>query len=171
MCRSAITRAFIDDRLKIKGEVAASAAPGPLVDESGRGVGQHKGAAFYTVGQRSGANSGAAQKMYVTNINAATNTVTVGPDQKNLATGLSAVDMNWIQPAPAEPFEALVKIRYKHEPAPATIEASGKEAVIRFHEPQRAVSPGQAAVVYRFDERRGAREVLGGGKISAATRL
>jgi tRNA-uridine 2-sulfurtransferase len=164
--------AFIDDRLKIRGETAATAAPGPILDESGKNIGQHKGAAFYTVGQRSGLSGGAAQKMYVTRIDAASNTVVVGPDQKNMAVGLSTVDMNWIQP-PSSPgsFEALVKIRYKHEPAPATVETTGREAVIRFHEPQRAVSPGQAAVVYRWDEKKGAREVLGGGKISSAMPL
>ena len=60
-----------------------------------------------------------------------------------------------------------VKIRYKHEPAAATVETAGNEATVRFHEPQRAVSPGQAVVVYRWDAARGAREVLGGGKIAS----
>jgi tRNA-specific 2-thiouridylase len=159
---------FIEDRLKIRGESPAAISPGPIVDESGQMVGQHKGAAYYTIGQRSGLNGGAAQKMYVTRIDAGSNTVVVGPDSKNLAAGLRAVDINWIHGAPAAAFEALVKIRYKHDPAPATVETSGGEVTVHFHEAQRAVSPGQAAVIYRRDDARGCREVLGGGKIAAA---
>ena len=159
---------FIEDRLKERGQISAVTAPGPLVNEAGETVGQHKGAAYYTIGQRSGLNGGAAQKMYVTKIDAGSNTVVVGPDAKNLAAGLRAVDMNWLHGAPTASFEALVKIRYKHEPTPATVVVSGEETVVRFREPQRAVSPGQAAVIYRWDDNRGCREVLGGGKIAAA---
>ena len=159
---------YIDDRLKIRGERPSSAGPGPIVDESGRRIGEHRGVAYYTIGQRSGLNGGAAQKMYVTRIEADTNTLVVGSDEKNLAAGLRADDVNWLATPPTAPFEALVKIRYRHEPAPATIEPQGSEFAVRFHQPQRAVSPGQAAVIYRWDEHRGAREVLGGGKITAA---
>ncbi len=162
-------RAFVDDRLKIRAEaVPESVKPGPITDASGEVIGEHKGAAYYTVGQRSGLSGGAAQKMYVTRINAETNTVTVGPDAQNLAAGLEANDVNWIQPRPTEPFDALVKIRYRHEPAAARIEPTETGIRIRFAEPQRAVSPGQAAVVYRLDSELNAREVLGGGKITAA---
>jgi tRNA-specific 2-thiouridylase len=160
--------AFIDQRLAVRGERPATAVPGPIVDESGERVGEHRGIAYYTIGQRSGLVSGAPQKLYVTRIEPETNTVVVGSDSKNLAVGLEAGDVNWIQPAPSGPFEALVKIRYKHAPAQATVEAAGGRITVRFTEPQRAVSPGQAAVVYRWDERRQAREVLGGGKITAA---
>lgn len=160
--------AYIDDRMKIRNERPAAAGPGPIVDEAGRQLGEHRGVAYYTVGQRSGLNGGAAQKMYVTRIEAKTNTLVVGPDQKNLVAGLRAEDVNWLQKSPDSPFEALVKIRYRHEPARATVEPDGARFVARFHEPQRAVSPGQAAVIYRWDERRRAREVIGGGKITAA---
>lgn len=161
-------RAFVEDRLRIKAEpMPETTRPGPILNTEGSRIGEHKGAAFYTVGQRSGLSGGAAQKMYVTGIDAATNTVTVGPDSENLSAGLVANDFNWVAERPSKPFEALVKIRYRHEPAPATIEPSDDGIRVRFRDRQRAISPGQAAVVYRRDDSVGAREVLGGGKITA----
>ncbi|MFN0117285.1 MAG: aminomethyltransferase beta-barrel domain-containing protein, partial [Elusimicrobiota bacterium] len=97
-----------------------------------------------------------------------TNTMVVGSEMKNFASGLNATEVNWISgQAPSENFEALVKIRYKHEPAPAFLHVDGNQVKVKFKEPQRAVTPGQAAVFYQFDAQKNAREVLGGGKITA----
>ncbi|MBV9080610.1 MAG: tRNA 2-thiouridine(34) synthase MnmA [Elusimicrobia bacterium] len=161
-------RAFVREKVADAGAPPATARPGPIVDDSGRVVGEHQGVAFYTVGQRSGVGGGSEGPRYVSKLDPETNTVVIGPDQSNLSGGLVADDVNWVAERPAASFEALVKIRYRHEPAPATIEPSAGGFQVRFKEPQRAVSPGQAAVVYRWDARREAREVLGGGKITAA---
>ena len=161
-------RAFIDDRLKARGvALPLTAGPGPIVTNSGRVIGEHRGAAYYTVGQRSGLATGTAEALFVNRIDAATNTLVVGPDSENLATGLEADDFHWIDRPPTAPFEAFVKIRYRHTPVAAIIEPGPGTVRVRFREPQRAVTPGQAAVVYRWDPLVGAREVLGGGRITA----
>lgn len=147
-------------------EMPATTRPGPIKNNQGQIIGEHKGVAYYTIGQKSGLGLNTSQRTYVTKLDAASNTVVVGLPQENLAAGLMANDFNWVAgQAPAPEFEALIKIRYKHEPTPATISIENGQVTARFHEPQRAVTPGQAAVVYRWDTSRNAREVLGGGKI------
>jgi tRNA-specific 2-thiouridylase len=163
-------RTFVQGKIKIHSEPApATAKPGDIRDKSGKILGQHQGVAFYTVGQRKGLGLTTKEPMYVTRLDAATNTVVVGLDSEGYSAGLSANDMHWIHGAPPEnEFSALVKIRYKHTPTPATVSVGKDGFTVRFDEPQRAVTPGQAAVIYRFDSVVGAREVLGGGKITAA---
>jgi len=94
-------------------------------------------------------------------IDPASRRVTVGEEDRLWADGFEARDINWIAWSNLDkPTEATVKIRYRHEPAPARIEPMGpSEARVRFEAPQRAITPGQAAVFYRGDE------VLGGGWI------
>src|ERR1051326_9099199 len=143
--------------------------PGPIKNRAGEVLGQHSGVAFYTIGQRSGLQVKSQTPVYVSKLDARTNTVVIGPDQENLSSGLFAQDVSWIAgEPPANEFKALVKIRYKHEPATSLIYSQGGEMKVLFDSPQRAVSPGQAAVVYRWDAKIGAREVLGGGKIASA---
>ncbi|MCG3205910.1 MAG: tRNA-specific 2-thiouridylase MnmA [Elusimicrobia bacterium] len=165
-------RSYVKIRLEKSGEAKPSTTqPGAIKNSAGQVIGEHKGVAYYTIGQRSGLAVNTSEKTYVTHLDAATNTVVVGSDQENLAQGLWASDFNWIQDrAPSSAFEVQVKIRYKHEPTPARISVEGNRIKVIFNEPQRAVSPGQAAVVYRWDEKMKAREVLGGGKILESLR-
>lgn len=165
-------RTFVEKRLEEKQQTSPSAQPGPIKDTSGKTIGEHKGIAFYTVGQRSGLSLKSNDKMYVNQVEAKTNTLVVGPDVANDAAGLEANDFNWIAgKAPSNEFTALAKIRYKHEPAPVRVSVDGQKIIATFETPQRAVTPGQAAVIYRWDEEKQAREVLGGGKITKAIRI
>lgn len=161
---------FIRSELKIRnGNDSPTAQRGPIKDATGALLGEHKGVAFYTVGQRKGLGLTTSEPYYVTRLDAATNTVIVGPDPQARKAGLVASDAHWVAGAPPDTrFETLVKIRYKHEPAPAVVTIEGDRFHVRFSEAQRAVSPGQAAVLYRWDWAVGAREVIGGGKIVSA---
>jgi tRNA-specific 2-thiouridylase len=162
-------RTFVEKQLEEKHISSPSAQPGPIKDTSGKTIGEHKGIAFYTVGQRSGLALKTNDRTYVTDIEAKTNTIVVGHDAQNDAVGLEANDVAWaLGSAPSNEFRALAKIRYKHEPAPVRVSVQDGRVRAIFDTPQRAVTPGQAAVFYRFDEERQAREVLGGGKITQA---
>lgn len=137
--------------------------PGPLMDGEGRVLGRHRGAPNYTVGQRRGLGIAAGRPLYVTSINAETNTVTVGENSELMADGLVAEDVNWIAPPAGPDVRAEVKIRYRHPGADAVIRLKvGERVEVRFARPQRAVAPGQAAVFYSGEV------VLGGGWISRA---
>jgi len=134
---------------------------GEFVTTSGEVVGTHSGIQKFTVGQRRGLGIAAPRPLYVLQIEPETKRVTVGEEKHLWRDSLEVREINWIAwPRLDEGIEATVKIRYRHEPAPAFIEPTGSAAVrVRFHESQRAVTPGQAAVFYRGDE------VLGGGWI------
>ncbi len=135
--------------------------PGPIRDESGRVLGQHRGLPNYTVGQRHGLGLATGMPVYVTRIDAEHNTVVVGPTEGLLHRHLTVSNVTYVADvAPVAPFACLVRLRYKAHEAPATVTplAAGA-AAIDFDEPQRPVSPGQAAVFYSADE------VLGGGII------
>jgi tRNA-uridine 2-sulfurtransferase len=134
---------------------------GELVTVSGQVVGRHSGVQHFTVGQRRGLGIAAPRPLYVLHIDPDARRVTVGEEKELWRDSLEARDVNWIAwPALDEPIEAMVKIRYRHEPAAARIEPAGEAGVrVRFDAAQRAISPGQAAVFYRGDE------VLGGGWI------
>jgi len=133
--------------------------PGRIRDKWGADLGAHEGIEMFTIGQRKGLPGGSAKPRYVIDIDPATNSVIVG-DAEDLITEEFEID-NTIWHAPSDqPFEATVKIRYAHPGALATVyPQEGNTARVRLHVPQRAVTPGQAAVCYRDDE------VLGGGWI------
>lgn len=143
------------------GEDAGS--EGEVVTEDGEVVGQHPGIHHFTVGQRRGLGVSAGKPVYVTEILAADRKIVVGPAASLLRTSLAIRDANWIAFESLEhPVRATVKIRYRATPAWAEVRPaaeSGRAAAVVFDEPQRAISPGQAAVIYDGDR------VLGGGWI------
>ena len=137
-------------------------SPGDIVDTSGKKRGTHDGIAFYTIGQRKRLNVGSPIPLYVIDIQADTNTVIVGDNENLLADTLIADDLNWVGwPGVTEPTPVMAKIRYNMQAAEATVEPTGVEGqiMLRFHEPQRAVTPGQSVVMYEGDS------VVGGGTI------
>jgi len=140
--------------------------PGEVVDAAGRRLGRHEGVAFFTVGQRRGLGVAAGSPRYVAALDAENNRVVIGGAEELLCRGFCVERCNWIALAdPSEPFEATVKIRYKHPGAPARVIPRGRgEAEVIPNEPLRAVTPGQAAVFYKGDL------VLGGGWIRNAWR-
>ena len=138
---------------------------GPIVDAGGSVVGEHDGAAMYTVGQRSGlrlgSSGGNTAAQYVSRIDAATNTLTVGGADQLLRQSCRAEDVRYVSgKAPSAPCKAGVKVRSHAPEAMAVVTPLGDNARIEFDEPQRALAPGQAAVFYDGDR------VLGGGPIA-----
>ncbi len=140
----------------------APARPGRVVDPKGQELGAHQGIHQFTIGQRKGLNIALGHRAWVTGINAERAEVVLNDDPDALlCRTLRATAVSWIggeQPSLPAPCEA--QIRSRHRAAPAVIEADDQGVVqVRFDEPQRAITPGQAVVFYR-DER-----VLGGGWI------
>ncbi|MGH9402375.1 MAG: tRNA 2-thiouridine(34) synthase MnmA [Terriglobia bacterium] len=136
---------------------------GELVTADGKTLGAHAGVHHFTVGQRKGLGVATGSPLYVTEIDAATNRVVVGSNDDLMKRRCRVRDVNWIRPAgEGEEIEARVRIRNKHAPAPARVTAKGSEALVHFAEPQRAITPGQAAVFYDGEE------VVGGGWIATA---
>ena len=126
---------------------------GDIVTEDGVVIGKHSGVHNYTVGQRKGLGFATGKPIYVLAIDPSKNRVVVGNDDDLRARTFEIENVNWVSmEEPAAPFRAQVKIRHKHEPADATVEAlPNLRARITFDAPQRAVTPGQAAVVYDAD--------------------
>ena len=135
--------------------------PGDFLDEKGRVVGRHRGAVCYTLGQRKGLGLAMGQPVYVCGKDMQANTVTVGPNESLFATTLLAKDFNWISlPGLPDPKEVTARARYNQKEQPATLYPEEKGLVkVVFHQPQRAITPGQAVVVYDGDA------VVGGGTI------
>jgi tRNA-specific 2-thiouridylase len=142
--------------------VGSLAEPAVLVDSGGRELGTGQPYYRYTVGQRRGLGLAARNPLFVLAIEPQENRVVVGEEPELLAPGLRGERLGWIGPAPDGEVEAVVKIRSRHPGVPARIRPlSGKRAEVIFAEPQRGITPGQAAVFYR-----GTR-VLGGCWIEA----
>lgn len=139
-----------------------SVQPGKTVDSEGKNIGTHRGLIHYTIGQRDGLGISAAQRMYVKEIHAATNTLVIAGREKLMEAEATVADIHWISgKTPGNEFTCLVRLRYRHSGVRATVTLEKeKKARIIFNEPQFAVTPGQAAVFYLGDE------VLGGGWIS-----
>jgi len=131
----------------------ATANPGPMVDSSGRLLGQHRGIASYTIGQRRRLGiSGAAQPLYVTDIDAETNTIALGPERELYRATVIAGHANFVARRNVEgPARLMGKLRYKMRPQSCTVRGEGEALTAQFDEPQRAVTPGQAAVFYDGD--------------------
>ncbi len=136
--------------------------PGVIVTTEGQVVGTHEGIHRYTIGQRRGLNVALGTPVYVVGLDPAGNRLIVGHERELWTDTLRAVNLNWIAiPALAERRAVRTKIRSRHEEAFAVIEpAEDGSVLVRFDEPQRAVTPGQAVVFYDGDL------VIGGGWIA-----
>ena len=157
---------FLDAYLTEQGDGARLDVGGDMVTSSGEVIGEHSGVHNFTVGQRKGLGVATGSPLYVIQINNDARQVVVGRDEELYSRTLVVRRVNLISTeAIREPMRVGVKIRHKHQPAPATIEASGADEVkVTFDEPQRAITPGQAAVFYDGDV------VVGGGWIEATGR-
>ena len=151
---------FIDAYLSEQGESLPDTA-GELVTTNGEVIGDHTGIHNFTVGQRKGLGIATGSPLYVIQISGADKQVVVGGEEHLYSKTLRARRVNLISIDDLrEPMRVAVKIRHRHEPAPAIIESAGEEILVTFDQPQRAITPGQAAVFYDGDI------VVGGGWIA-----
>ena len=137
------------------------ARPGPIVRRSGEILGEHQGLAYYTIGQRKGLGLPSSVPLYVLEKRTDSNTLVVGEAEELGRFTLTAVEVNWSSgQSPVCAFPAEVKIRYTSREVPAEVTPlEGSRAEVRFIEPQRDITSGQAAVFYSGDR------LLGGGTI------
>jgi tRNA-uridine 2-sulfurtransferase len=145
-----------------KAVVAEPDRAGPITDTAGKVIGEHKGVWGYTVGQRKGLGVGGGEPLYVTRIDATSNTVVAGPESSLFRRELTAQSVNWAsRDEPSEPARLQVKIRYRNPAVPAVVTPRGNgNVIVTFDEPQRAIARGQWAVFYDGDI------LVGGGVIS-----
>jgi len=135
--------------------------PGPIKDTAGRVVGEHPGIQFFTIGQRRGLGVALGTPRYVVAIDPEENAVVIGTQEEACRQDMVVRDVNWVGwPCLDGPAAAQVQIRYNHQAASASLAPAGDGRVcVHFHQPQPAITPGQAAVFYEGPT------VLGGGWI------
>jgi len=155
---------FIDRYLDHEGRAGDMPGGGEIVNSAGAVLGSHTGIHRYTIGQRRGLGIAHEKPLYVIQIERGRNQIIVGEENELEAVEFVAKGVNWVAfDTPTEPVRALVKIRYRHDPSPATIYAlPDAHARIVFDEPQRAITPGQATIFYDIET---SEEVVGGGWI------
>ncbi len=136
---------------------------GRIIDQDGNEIGTHRGIWGYTIGQRKGLGVGGGEPLYVTQIDAATNTIVAGSESQLYRSRLTVRRVNWVsREAPQEPLRVGARIRYRNPEAPAVVTPLPDGGVsVEFDEPQRAVAPGQMAAFYDGDL------LLGGGPIES----
>lgn len=146
---------FLKQRIKEK--------PGKIITADGKIIGQHQGLPFYTIGQRKGIKIGGGIPYYVAAKDVRTNTLIVvkGSQDPNLyRKELLATNLNWISKTPNFPLKCKAKIRYRQPDQEVKVESIKRDRVmVKFYEPQRAITPGQSVVFYYQEE------LLGGGTI------
>lgn len=152
-----------DYRTFIEQEAPDAKKPGAFVDDEGRYLGEHEGIAFYTPGQRRGLGIATGRRLYVQQVQPATNTVVLGAEESLRRSQCDVADLNLFDSSLLNgSSEVEVKVRYATPSTSATVQPLSDGTLrILFHEPQRALSPGQSAVLYRNDR------VLGGGIIQS----
>ena len=157
---------FVRDRDKngfLRKELRAAEEPGAITDVEGKVLGTHRGLLGYTIGQREGLGVATGTPLYVVAMDQPRNRLVVGSREDLLKRTLVAERMNWVSMTPpTEPFRALAKIRSRHDAAMAQVTPCPEQglAKVQFDEPQSALTPGQAVVLYHGEV------VLGGGWIS-----
>lgn len=141
----------------------AALLPGDIVDREGRVIGRHQGYAGYTIGQRRGLGISSEEPLYVVEIRPEKNQVVVGRKEDVMGRTLVAENCNWVAlDGLREPWRCTAQIRYRHEAAECSVEPIDGGAIrVVFDEPQSAITPGQALVLYEGDV------VLGGGWIKS----
>lgn len=134
----------------VEREAGAEDRSGPVLDAGGREIGRHGGVHRFTVGQRRGIGVTSARPLYVLAVRPASRAVVVGEDEDLLADRLVAREVGWLSvPEPPGEIRARVRIRYRHAEAEARVRPlPGRRAEVLFDAPQRAITPGQAAVFY-----------------------
>lgn len=132
---------------------------GDFVDKKGNVLGRHNGIIRYTIGQRKGLNLAVGRPVYVISKDIENNTVVVGSNEDLNTTRLEAVDFNWISPKPNDKISCFAKTRYNMKEQECTAYTDGDRVIVEFKNPVRAVTSGQAVVLYSGDY------VLGGGTI------
>ncbi len=148
-----------DYRELLKSRAPQSLQPGNIINSAGEILGTHEGYGRFTIGQRRGLKVAAGVPLYVTKIDPETATVTIGPLEEVQTNRLEASRVNWHFDVP-EQFDANVKIRYNHSGEAGKVARTGDDSFeVEFTEPVKAVTPGQAAVVYDGER------LLGGGWI------
>ncbi len=161
--------AYLSEQGDSTTEISGEMVGGEMVTTDGKVIGEHAGVHNFTVGQRKGLGVATGSPLYVIQIKNDTRQVVVGKDEELYSRTLRACRVNLISTAELrEPMRVAVKIRHRHQPAPAIIEPVGEsagpdEVQVTFDEPQRALTPGQAAVFYDGDI------VVGGGWIENST--
>lgn len=134
--------------------------PGFIEDVTGQIIGKHQGLHLYTIGQRRGINCPAAEPYYVIRLDTARNRLVVGAKEHLASSECKVVDINWIGKAPQAPLSVRTRVRYRSKEVASIVTPRNENtAVVRFENPQSAVTPGQGAVFYRKNE------ILGGGWI------
>jgi tRNA-specific 2-thiouridylase len=151
-----------DYRKFLKSHTGKEFKPGPVVNKEGRVLGEHKGIPLYTIGQREGLGIAWSHPLYITEINAKNNTITVGAKDEVLRKEFLVKSLHFSGSMPKKKIAASVKIRYNHREARAVLLPVKNKIRVKFFEPQFAVTPGQSAVFYQGDM------VLGGGIIERA---
>lgn len=150
---------FIGAYLEEQGEALPDTS-GELVTSSGEVIGEHSGIHNFTVGQRKGLGVATGSPLYVIEVRGDQRQIVVGGGDELYSSTLRAHRLNWISIESLDhPMRVKAKIRHRHQPADAEIRMNGEETLVRFDEPQRAVTPGQAVVFYDGDI------VVGGGWI------
>lgn len=140
--------------------------PGGIYDTEGKYLGQHEGIEMFTIGQRKGLPGGSPKPLYVVDIDPESSRVIVGGEEDLICEEFEINQTTWHVQEDEIPETVTVKIRYAHPGTAASVEAlPGGKATVRLSEPQRAVTPGQAAVIYDGDR------VVGGGWITRKAAL
>jgi tRNA-uridine 2-sulfurtransferase len=136
--------------------------PGPIITVAGKIIGEHPGLHLFTIGQRRGINSPAAQPYYVVRLDRKANALVVGFKSDLLASSCRVTGINWIVGPPEFPARVFTRVRYRSQAVCSTLFQMDPDGVtVEFDTPQPSVTPGQGAVFYREDD-----EVVGGGWIS-----
>ncbi|MCL2372539.1 MAG: tRNA 2-thiouridine(34) synthase MnmA [Defluviitaleaceae bacterium] len=145
----------------IERHTGAASPPGDFISSSGQKLGRHKGIDHYTIGQRKGLGISAPHPLFVVSLNPEENTVTLGQSEELFSNRLTATDVNLIATDKIQgKLNIQAKIRYAHQPTPAILWQTDTDKIeIEFPAPQRAITPGQAVVLYDGDI------VIGGGTI------
>ena len=141
-------------------EAPQALRPGPFLDPEGRKIGEHRGIAFYTPGQRKGLGIALGERLYVKEVNPETNAVVLGRAEDLSRRTCMVHDLNWLTETVPDMEQVDIKYRYASPAVSGRVrQQTAGTLSVEFQEPQQALSPGQSLVLYQADR------VLGGGII------